>query len=55
MNSGSLSLIDEGVTPDEVRSRREADLPFKSLLAQELAHRLSGSSDLTAEQAPVGQ
>lgn len=51
----ALILTDEGLTDSQVQSRRDAGMPFKSLLSSELPRRIGGSWDLTLDTAPVGR
>jgi hypothetical protein len=50
-----LLLADEGLAATEIQERRDADVPYKSLLTRELAQRLGGQWDLSSERAPVGR
>jgi hypothetical protein len=51
----ALLLADEGLSASEVESRREAGVPFKSLLSREIASRLGGQWDLSSERSAVGR
>ncbi len=51
----ALLLADEGLSDAEIESRREAGVPFKSLLSRELASRLGGQWDLSSERFAVGR
>lgn len=51
----ALLLVDEGLSEAEIASRREAGVPFKSLLGRELAQRLGGQWDLSSDRSAVGR
>lgn len=51
----ALLLADEGLSEAEVQARRDAEVPFASLLKREFASRLGGSWDLTRTNTPVGR
>jgi len=50
-----LLLVDEGRSSMEIQGRRAAEVPYKSVLSRELAQRLGGRWDLTAQTTPLGR